>query len=125
MGRVKIPYYMMLKGRGYWRPSPTMKRLGFTDIRCGPDGPAAWEKASEWNARWQRVRRGETICPAEQVRRNLSPVEAEELAVYPEGSIGYAFRRYRRTPGAWSEKANLVATGTAMDTVVSVYLASS
>src|SRR5262249_31112419 len=35
----------------------------------------------------------------------LSPDEAEELAIYPEGSIGYAFRRYRRTPGAWANKA--------------------
>jgi len=105
MGRAKIPYYVVLKGRGYWRPAPRMKLLGFRDIRCGPDGPAAWEIASEWNERWQKVRRGETISPFEQERRNLSPAEAEELAIYPEGSIGYAFRRYRRTPGAWPNKS--------------------
>jgi hypothetical protein len=46
------------------------------------------------------------VAPLEQQRRNLSPAEAEELAIYPEGSIGYAFRQYRRTPGAWSEKAS-------------------
>jgi hypothetical protein len=105
MGRVKIPYYVVLKGRGYWRPAPRMKLLGFNDIRCGPDDPAAWEIANEWNARWQKVRRGETISPLEQEQRNLSSAEAEELAIYPEGSIGYAFRRYRRTPGTWAEKA--------------------
>jgi hypothetical protein len=85
--------------------SPRMKLLGFNDIRCGPDDPAAWEIANEWNARWQKVRRGETISPLEQEQRNLSSAEAEELAIYPEGSIGYAFRRYRRTPGTWAEKA--------------------
>jgi hypothetical protein len=105
MGRVKIPYYVVFKGRGYWRPSPRMKLLGFEDIRCGIDGPVAWEIANDWNTRWQQVRRGVTIAPLEQQRRNLSLAEAEELAIYPEGSIGYAFRRYRRTPGAWSEKA--------------------
>jgi hypothetical protein len=39
------------------------------------------------------VRRGVTISPVEQEQRNLSPAEAEELAIYPEGSTGYAFRR--------------------------------
>ena len=104
MGKVRIPYYAVRKGRGYWLPSPRMKTLGFTNIRCGPDGPQAWTIAQQWNERWQKVRLGGGVSPFETERRNLSQEEAEELAIYPEGSVGYAFRRYRRTPGAWAEK---------------------
>ena len=50
------------------------------------------------------MRRGEAISPLEQQRRNLSLAEAEELAIYPEGSIGYAFKRYRRSQ-TWRDKA--------------------
>ena len=39
MGRVKIPYYVVIKGRGYWRPHPRMRALGFQIVRCGRDGP--------------------------------------------------------------------------------------
>jgi len=42
MGRVKIPYYVLAKGRGYWRPHPRMRAFGFQIVRCGPDGPDAW-----------------------------------------------------------------------------------
>ena len=42
MGRVKIPYYVVVKGRGYWRPHPRMRTLGFQIVRCGADGPEAW-----------------------------------------------------------------------------------
>ncbi len=107
MGKVRIPYYVVPKGkrRGYWRPTPRMKALGFMDIRCGPDGPAAWAIAQAWNERWQRARRGEPVSFAEQERRTLSREEAEELAIYPDGSVGYAFRRYRRMPEIWPGKA--------------------
>jgi len=105
LGKVRIPYYVVRKGRGYWLPSPKMKALGFANIRCGANGPQAWAIAEEWNDRWQKVRVGNVISPSEAERRNLSPAEAEELAIYPEGSIGYAFRRYRRMPGAWAVKA--------------------
>jgi hypothetical protein len=57
--RVARKFYALIKGRGYWRPTKRMKELGFSDIRCGPDGPAAWTIAGNWNERWQRVRRGE------------------------------------------------------------------
>ena len=102
---MRIAYYVVRKGRGYWLPSPKMKALGFSIIRCGADGPQAWAIAEQWNERWQKVRIGGVISPSEAERRNLSPDEAEELAIYPEGSIGYAFRRYRRMPGAWAAKA--------------------
>ena len=53
MGKVKIPYYTVIAGRGYWRPTPKMRLLGFAIVRCGPDGPDAWALAAEWNKRWQ------------------------------------------------------------------------
>jgi hypothetical protein len=82
-----------------------MKALGFPNVRCGANGPQAWAIAEQWNKRWQKVRIGSAISPSEAERRNLSPGEAEELAIYPEGSIGNAFRRYRRMPGSWGAKA--------------------
>ena len=82
-----------------------MKALGFPNVRCGANGPQAWAIAEQWNKRWQKVRIGGAISPSEAERRNLSPGEAEELAIYPEGSIGNAFRRYRRMPGSWAAKS--------------------
>jgi hypothetical protein len=32
-----------------------MKALGFSIVRCGPDGAEAWKIAAEWNKRWQKV----------------------------------------------------------------------
>jgi hypothetical protein len=62
-GRVKIPYYAVMKGRGYWCPTRKMKALGFSIVRCGPDGPEAWKIATEWNERWQAVRKGDAPAP--------------------------------------------------------------
>jgi len=53
----KIHYYRVLKGHGYWCPTPTMKAAGFENIKCGPDGPDAHAIAATWNERWQEVRR--------------------------------------------------------------------
>jgi hypothetical protein len=33
-GKVKIPYYVVISGRGYWNPKPRMKALGFSLVRC-------------------------------------------------------------------------------------------
>jgi hypothetical protein len=54
MGKIDLKYYVLIKGRGYWLPTKRMKELGFSDIRCGPDGPAAWKIAADWNERWQK-----------------------------------------------------------------------
>ena len=35
LGKVRIPYYVVRKGRGYWLPTPKMKALGFPNVRCG------------------------------------------------------------------------------------------
>lgn len=88
MGSVKIPYYSVKKGRGYWQPTPKMKAAGFSLIRCGPDGPDAWKIAATWNERWQRHRQGRT---------------QDEISRWPIGSIGEALDRYRRT-SEWQDK---------------------
>src|SRR5215470_14917409 len=85
MGRVKIPYYVVVKGRGYWRPHPRMRSFGFGLIRCGKDGPAAWEIAESWNQKWQAVRRGDAPPPVDLSK--LSRDEAEAARRYPPGSI--------------------------------------
>jgi hypothetical protein len=107
VGKVEIPYYAVRRnGRAFWEPTRKMRALGFQSVPCGQDGPEAWRIAQEWNERWQRVRRGEDTAPARLLEEgNLSPDRAEELTVYPRGSIGEAFRRYRRTP-EWSRKAD-------------------
>ena len=102
MGRVKIPYYVVIKGRGYWRPHPRMRSLGFQIARCGPDGPDAWKIADEWNRRWQAVRRGEAVAPIDAGKQTRS--QAEALRRYPPGSVGAAWQAYIRTP-EWSKRA--------------------
>lgn len=94
---MKIPYYVVVKGRGYWQPTRKMRSLGFQTVRCGPDGPAAWKIASEWNARWQAARRGLAPLPVAGADGHLSPEMSEEMTFYPPGSLGEAFRRYRQT----------------------------
>jgi len=87
VGRVKIRYYVALKGRGYWRATPRMQAAGFpSSVPCGPDGAGAWKVAEEWNSRWDRVRTGQESAPKH---------------VYPRGSLGEAFEKYRRTE-SWS-----------------------
>jgi hypothetical protein len=95
MGRVKIPYYVVVKGRGYWRPHPRMRALGFQIVRCGADGPEAWAIAAEWNARWQAVRKGDAVAPVNV--GDLPREQVEAVRCYPAGSIGAAFKVYIRT----------------------------
>jgi hypothetical protein len=105
VAKVKIPYYSIRRnGRGFWEPRPHMRAAGFSSIACGPDGPAAWAIAEEWNRRWLAVRRGEAPSPALATAQDLSPEQSEELTIYPPRSLGEAFRRYRRT-AEWKSKA--------------------
>jgi hypothetical protein len=104
MGRVKIPYYVVVKGRGYWRPHPRMRALGFQLVRCGPDGPEAWTLAAEWDTRWQAVRKGGATPPLNLDQ--LSRDQAEAARRYPHGSVGAAFQVYIRTP-EWAARAYL------------------
>ena len=105
MTKIKIKYYRVQRnGRGFWKPKPHMRALGFYNVPCGPDGPEAWAIAEQWNRRWLAVRRGEAPSPVMASADNLSPERSEELTVYPPRSLGEAFRRYRRTP-EWDSKA--------------------
>jgi hypothetical protein len=104
MGSVKIAYYVVKRGQGFWQPTRKMRALGFASIPCGLVGPAAWSRAEEWNRRWQATRSGRQPSPAMAAADNLSPEKSEELTVYPPRSLGEAFRRYRRTP-EWAVKA--------------------
>ncbi|GBU17266.1 MULTISPECIES: hypothetical protein [Methylobacterium] len=92
MGNVKIPYYTVRDRHGhrlgYWAPTAKMRGEGFKLVACGADGPAAWALAKVWNDRWQAHRRGQ--APAAK-------------RVYPVGSLGEAFERYKRTE-TWDRK---------------------
>jgi hypothetical protein len=95
MGNVKIPYYVVIKGRGYWRPKKEMQAFGFQRANCGKDGPFAWAIAETWARRWEQARRGDCV---------FAPQESNSSKVYPPGSIGEAFQRFRRTV-EWAKKA--------------------
>lgn len=104
MGKVDIPYYVVRKGRyGYWLPTKRMKAMGFRNVRCGLDGPEAWRIATEWNERWQRARRGLETGPIAAVDGKVGKEQAEDALIWPVGSLGEAFRRYRRT-AEWRKK---------------------
>jgi integrase len=85
MGWVKIPYYIVKNGRGFWNPTAPMKRAGFNCVACGIDSPAARSIAETWNARWQTYRKG----------MNASK--------WPAGSLGEAFEKFRKTE-TWARK---------------------
>lgn len=106
MVKVDIPYYIIVKGRGYWRTTPAMRAAGFATIRCGKDGPAAWRVAAEWNARWQAHRSGAPHPGIEATpsRSKRDPAAIEAAQAYPKGSAGEAFQRYRGTD-EWTRKA--------------------
>jgi hypothetical protein len=87
--RPKLKHYVVRKGRGYWLATVSMQALGFpSSVRCGPDGPDAWRVAHEWEERWQRVR----------LNREPPPKH-----VWPAGSLGEAWERYRRS-ATWADK---------------------
>lgn len=88
MGRIKIAYYRVKAGRGYWEPSKEMRAAGLEPVKCGPDGPSAWKLADAQNARWKSI----------QSEQNKPALE------WPPGTIGDAYIRYKGT-AEWSKKA--------------------
>lgn len=104
MGNVKIPYYVVIRGNGYWSPSAKMKKAGFKLVRCGKDGPGAWKIASEWAQRWQEHRRGGNVILRQEAAHNTAIEIAEDAILYPTRSLGRAFQRYRQI-NAWKTKA--------------------
>lgn len=101
MVRVRIAYYSVRGGRGFWQPTKAMRAKGFLPVACGLDGPSAWKVAEEWNKRWQAARRGESVkIPLAGAR----PDDPDSLIDWPRGSLGESFRRYRGTD-EWARKA--------------------
>jgi hypothetical protein len=41
MSSIKIRYYVVKRGKGFWQPTIRMKAVGFGSVPCGPDGPGA------------------------------------------------------------------------------------
>ena len=72
-----------------------MQAFGFQRVNCGKDGPFAWAIAETWARRWEQARRGDCVC---------APKESNSSKVYPPGSIGEAFQRFRWTV-EWAKKA--------------------
>jgi hypothetical protein len=86
MTRIKIPYYVVKHGKGYFQPVKRMRAAGYEPRPLGDDGPAAWSEAWQLYREWKQ---GE---------------ERTAGRVYPVGSVGHAWERFRRT-NAWAEKA--------------------
>jgi hypothetical protein len=86
MTRIKIPYYVIKHGKGYFQPSRRMRLAGFEPRPLGDDGPAAWSEAWRLCREWKQ---GE---------------EPTNRRAYPVGSVGHAWERFRRT-NTWAEKA--------------------
>lgn len=86
---MKIPFYRVKRGKGFFQPTPAMRAAGFAARPLGDDGPAAWARALALNEGWQRWRRGEILAAP---KRRLI------------GSVGEAWDRYLLTE-AWGEKA--------------------
>lgn len=87
MTHVKIRYYVEIKGRAYWQPTPGMKAEGFAARPLGPPGPAAWARAEELNAAWDAHKAG-----------------TDRSAPPRPGSLADVFQRYRGMQ-AWAVKA--------------------
>lgn len=105
MGRGTPRHYKVKRnGRAFWEPTARMKKHGFVSVPLGPDGPEAFAIAEQWNKRWDAARRGAGPAltpPAAQTPEN--PWKSDELTAYPPGSIGEAFRAFRRTE-EWKRK---------------------
>jgi len=89
MAVVRLPYYVVRNGRGYWQPKKSMRALGFECTACGPDGPEAHAKAQALNAKWREFSQEKAATAPSAPRR---------------GSLEEAFARYRETP-EWRKKA--------------------
>jgi hypothetical protein len=102
VGKVKIRYYVtrcIWKNSqvwGYWVPTKKMKAAGFSIVACGLDGPHAWAIAEQWNKRWDEVK---AKLRAGEVTGN----PAKLPKVYPPGSLGEGFARFRATD-SWKSK---------------------
>jgi hypothetical protein len=93
MARVRIRYYRPprngAEGPGFWEPGKQADTFNLPrSVPCGPDGPAAWAIAQSWNTKLDAARRGED----------------QPTAVYPKGTFGSFWEKFRRTP-SWDAMA--------------------
>jgi hypothetical protein len=102
VGKVKIRYYVTRcpwknsQVRGYWVPTKKMRAAGFSVVACGLDGPHAWAIAEQWNTRWDEVKA--------KLRAGESTGNPAKLQkVWPPGSLGEGFARFRATD-SWKSK---------------------
>jgi hypothetical protein len=88
----KPPYYWVDRetGMGYWTPKKHMREAGFENVPCGRDGEAAQAIAWKWAKRWKDHKSG--------------ILRGNPREVWPDGSLGEAFERFRRT-SEWARKA--------------------
>lgn len=94
LGKDTIRYFLFINGRWRWRPTKTMRDLGFGLVTMGRGGPgldadgnpeaaiADQGRAIALNAQWDRVRAGTAQAPARTT-----------LKRYPAGSVGDAYQR--------------------------------
>jgi hypothetical protein len=88
MGKVRLPYYTVKKGRGYWQPTAAMQKAGARPTPCGDDGPAAWALARAAYDDWQAKQKEEETLSSR----------------FGEGTLAAAFAEYRQTQ-EWATKA--------------------
>ncbi|MEM8636135.1 MAG: hypothetical protein AAGF33_14270 [Pseudomonadota bacterium] len=98
MGQVKIPYYHVNEfGKGHWKPGKKARELGFGNVSCGTDGPAAWAKARDMNRRLAAAR----LNGPEAAQKKLTWWQEDDKIIYPPGSIGTGFQQYRKIKSIW------------------------
>lgn len=91
MTRVKLPYYVVRKGRGYFEIGKERAKASglLASEPLGEDGPEAWAKARR---------------AYEAYKAALDPNNKRRLGGYPPGSLGAAWTLWRTTP-EWKAKA--------------------
>lgn len=90
MNKVRLPYYVIRKGRGYFEIGKHRSDLtGIpASIPLGKDGPDTWAKAHSWYEAFQDAR---------------APNSRKRLGGYPPGSLGAAYVLWKGSPD-WLEK---------------------
>jgi len=91
MVKIKVPYYRIVRGNGFWEPTKQMREAGLTALACGPDGPDAWRKAQDRNKEWA------------DLRKKKKPSGTGPAVL--RGSLDEAFLKFRTTP-EWTLKAD-------------------
>jgi integrase len=95
VGNVDVPRLRKIAGRYYWRPTPTVKALGFGNQALGSDRAAAITLAERWNAAVARALKNE---PAEPVSGSVAAVIRDYLEGLDTSPLAAATKAgYRQT----------------------------